>query len=285
MATTTDVEVGFAEVEPPGRLPRAPGRPHVAVLVSLNFPDMTEEVAELVRRFTGNALRGLTDLGASFELLDSSDPAGLERSASLAGVDADALLVLGGGDIDPSYSGQDPSAEIPNSYGVDAEADRVSIDIIRSYADGDLPVLGICRGSQLINVAWGGSILPDIDDYALHRGGHGEEMFVDEPVRVEPDTRLAGLIGSGPITVRSGHHQAVDRVAPGFRVAARAEDGIVEGIEHPARWVLGVQFHPEDDTGGDRELRLLFQGLLDAVAADPNAQIDDQTMPRRRSVP
>jgi putative glutamine amidotransferase len=254
-----------AEVEPADALPRQAGRPHVAVLVSLNFPDLTEPVAALVRRFTRNALVAVTDAGASYELVDSSVPAELE-AAVRGEVEADALLVLGGGDIATTCYGG-PDGPVPNSYGVDEDADRGSLALIRSFADGDSPVLGICRGSQLINVAYGGSILPDIADYHLHRGGEGEPMFLDEKVEVAEGTRLASILGAGPLIVRSGHHQAVDRPGEELVVSARALDGIVEGIEHPRRWVVGVQFHPEDDDAGDRDLRLLVAALLEACAS------------------
>ncbi|GAB7004868.1 gamma-glutamyl-gamma-aminobutyrate hydrolase family protein [Nocardioides sp. AN3] len=268
MTDTTDVSavVTRAEVEPAQPLPREDGRPHVAVLVSLNFPDMTEPVAGLVRRFTRNALAAVTAAGASYTLVDSSVPADLD-AARTGGVEADALLVLGGGDIAAACYGG-PDGPVPNSYGIDEAADRGSIELIGVYAAADRPVLGICRGSQLINVAYGGTILPDIEDYRLHRGGPGEPMFLDEKVEVLDGSRLAGIVGAGPLVVRSGHHQAVEVVGADLVVAARALDGIVEAVEHPTRWVLGVQFHPEDDDGGDRDLTLLVQAMLDAAADD-----------------
>jgi putative glutamine amidotransferase len=255
--------VTLAEVTPVGALPAEAGRPHIAVLVSLNFPDLTEPVAELVRRFTRNALAAVTAAGASYTLVDSSVPEDLAR-AEAAGPAADALLVLGGGDIAPACYGG-PDGPVPNSYGVDEAADRGSLALIRAYAGDDRPILGICRGSQLINVAHGGTIVPDIEEYRPHRGGPGEPVFLDEKVEVAEGTRLASIVGAGPLTVRSGHHQAVDRVGDGLVVAARALDGVVEAVEHPGRWILGVQFHPEDDDGGDRELTLLVAALLAAV--------------------
>lgn len=252
-----------AEVEPPDALAPAGGRPHLAVLASLNFPDLTEPVAELVRRFTGNALAAVTAAGASYDLLDSSDPSELKVA-----VDADGLLILGGGDVASACYGG-PAGPAPNSYGVDEAADRVSIDLIHAYVGADRPVLGICRGSQLINVAYGGTLIPDIEDYRLHRGGPGEPMFLDEKIDVVDGTLLASLVGGRPLVVRAGHHQAVDRVGDGLVVAARAHDGIVEATEDPDRWVLGVQFHPEDDDGSDRELGLLLDGLIGATGWRP----------------
>lgn len=251
-----------AEVTPAAPLPRAAGRPHVAVLVSLNFPDLTDPVAALVRRFTWNALVAVTAAGASYELVDSSVPDQL-ATAVADGAGADGLFVLGGGDIAAACYGG-PSGPVPHSYGVDEAADRGSLALIRSYVAGDRPVLGICRGSQLINVAYGGTIVPDIADHRLHRGGPGEPMFLDEKIEVTAGTRLADIVGAGPVIVRSGHHQAVDHAGAGLVVAARALDGIVEAVEDPTRWVLGVQFHPEDDDGGDRELTALVRAFLDA---------------------
>ncbi|MDH6197021.1 putative glutamine amidotransferase [Mycobacterium frederiksbergense] len=255
------------EVEPSDMRTREPGRPHIAVLVSLNFPGLTAPVAALQRRFTRTALAALAELDASFELVDTSEPGSVDVV-----VDADGLLVLGGGDIAAvCYGG--PDGPVPNAYGVDEQADRVSLRMIQAYIDADRPVLGICRGSQLINVCYGGTIIADITDYQLHRGQPGEHLFIDEKVEVAAGTRLAAILGAGPIVVRSGHHQAVDAVADELVVAARALDGIVEGVEHPTDWVLGVQFHPEDDDGPLAPLYKLFAGFL-AASGQPSAPTD-----------
>jgi putative glutamine amidotransferase len=246
-----------AEVEatPPGGVA---GGPRVAVLVSLNFPDLTEPVAELVRRFTGCALQTLADLGASYTLFDTSDP--LPDPSAVASYDR--LLVLGGGDVSATcYGGSDEG--IPNAYGVDRRADDDSIAAIRAAFEAERPVLAICRGSQLVNVAWGGTIIPDIEEYHLHRGGPDEPMFLDEKVTLSPGTRLAAIMGTDRLTVRSGHHQAVDAVGPGLVVAARADDGLVEAVEHPDRWLVGVQWHPEDDDGPEADRVRLFRAFLD----------------------
>ena len=244
------------EAVPPG----GPGDgPSVAVIVSLNFPDLTEPVAELVRRFTRCALQTLADLGASYELFDTStalpDPEAVARH--------DRLLVLGGGDVSATcWGGSDEG--VPNSYGVDRRADDDSITAIRAAADASVPVLAICRGAQLLNVAYGGTVVPDITDFLLHRGGPGEAMFLDEKVTLAPGTRLHDLYPTPRLTVRSGHHQAVDDVADGFVVAATADDGVVEAIEHPEAWLVGVQWHPEDDDGPLGDRLTLFEGFLAA---------------------
>lgn len=248
-----------APASPPGPGGGGTG-PHVAVLVSLNFPDMDDQVAGLVRRFTRVALETLVGLGATYELLDTSTPLpdpGLVTAT-------DGLLLLGGGDIDGACYGAPGQA--PHTYGVDARADRDALAAIAAAEAADLPVLGICRGNQLLNVHRGGTIIPDIGDFALHRGGEGEPMFLDEKIRVLPDTRLRGLLDTDLVVGRSGHHQAIDTVGAGLRVAAVAADGIVEGIEDPDRWLVGVQWHPEDDDGPEADRIALFRGFLDAAA-------------------
>lgn len=232
---------------------------HVAVLVSLNFPGMTVHTAELVTRFTRTALETVVDLGASFELFDTSEP--LPDAARVTA--CDGLLMLGGGDVDGRLYGAE-HRDVPNSYGVDIRADQDGIAAIRAAVEDDLPVLGICRGSQLINVARGGTIIPDIDDYGLHRGGPGEPMFLDEEIVIVPGSRLAALMGSERIVGRSGHHQAVAELGEGLVVVAQAHDGIVEGLEDPDRWLVGVQWHPEDDDGPEADRMRLFSGFVDA---------------------
>lgn len=272
MSTTTEAVEGTNGSEVPGgcrvRLAEVdPGRrpdkaiAHIAVLVSLNFPGLSEPVAELVRRFTRTALSTLIQLDASFELFDTSDP--LRDPAAVA--EADGLLVLGGGDIDGSVYGCYDS-NVPNSYGVDVRADVDSIEALQAAVAAWRPVLAICRGSQLVNVAHGGTVIPDIEDFRLHRGGPGEPLFIDEPVTVVPGTRLASFLTDHRLTVRSGHHQAIDRVAQGFVVNARADDGVIEGIEHEDRWVLGIQWHPEDPDGPAHDRLRLFEAFVGAAS-------------------
>ncbi|MET8249100.1 gamma-glutamyl-gamma-aminobutyrate hydrolase family protein [Streptomyces sp. NPDC005202] len=245
------------EVEPDGG--GAGENPRIAVLVSLNFPDLTEPVADLVRRFTRTALTTLRDLGAGYELLDTSDGA-LGDPAAVAGFDG--LFLLGGGDVDGELYGV--SGDVPNSYGVDRRADEYSIAAIRAAVAADRPVLGVCRGSQLINVAFGGTLVPDLEDYRLHHGGPGQPLFLDEKVTIADGTRLAALVGERRPTVRSGHHQAVEEPGAELVVAATADDGVIEAIEHPEKWVIGVQWHPEDPDGSDEHRMRLFRGFTAA---------------------
>ncbi len=268
--------VRLAEVLPAGPPPARPVA-RVGVVVSLNFPDLGEETAALVRRFTRVCLESLHAQGAAFELFDTSAP--LADPDSIAG--HDGLLLLGGGDVDPSCYGS-ADLDVPNSYGVDVRADRDALRMIGVAEDAALPVLGICRGSQLVNVHRGGTIVPDIEDHALHRGGPGEPMFLDEKIGIEEGTRLRAILGAEQVVARSGHHQAVDRVGRDLVVAARALDGVVEAIEDPDRWVLGVQWHPEDDDGPADDRRRLFGAF---VAACVERRDHQPTTPEKRNRP
>lgn len=233
--------------------------PTVAVVVSLNIPQMTDEVAGLVARFTRVALTELNDVGARVVLLDASksplDPVSIADSA-------DGVLFLGGGDVDATIYGH--TEPVNHEYGVDRAADDYSIEIIHSTIERDAPLLCICRGSQLLNVALGGDLIPDIENYHPHRGGSGDPMFKDEQVILEPGSAIHQILGLDRLAVRSGHHQAVNRLGAGLVVSARAEDGIIEGTELPsATWVVGVQWHPEDDDGSASDRRALFTVFVD----------------------
>ncbi len=165
---------------------------------------------------------------------------------------ADALVMVGGDDVDPAVYGQ----ENRGSGRTDPEADAFDVALIAEAHRRSLPLFAICRGHQLLNVALGGTLLQDIpQDRIRHSAGRsetGEEIAPEHEVSVTPDSRVLGPVlagaGLGPsIRVNSLHHQAVDICAPGLRVSARAEDGTVEGLESidPDWLVLSVQWHPE----------------------------------------
>lgn len=234
--------------------------PRIAVLLSLNFPDMNAHVAGLVRRFTRVALEECADLDLDWRLVDTS--AELPEAAEVVAA-SDGLLLLGGGDVDSELYGV--PGPVPHEYGVDPAADLFCIASIRAALARDLPVLAVCRGSQLLNLAFDGTLVPDLDPWHLHKGDYESGLFLDEHVTVLADTRLASILGGTDWTVRSGHHQAVDVVGPGLRLAALADDGVVEAVEHPERWAIGVQWHPEDDDGHGHDRRLLWSALAAAA--------------------
>jgi len=184
-------------------------------------------------------------------------PAGYPRSVTAAGglpvvippVDGstelldllDGVVFTGGSDLNPSLYGQEPH---PASAGFHDGRDRAELALIREAIRRDMPVLGICRGMQLLNVALGGDLVQHLGS-DTHKGPPGTYTFHD--VDVTAGTRLADVLGAGTRT-HSCHHQAPDRLGEGLRPSAVADDGTVEGIELPAaRFAIGVLWHPEED--------------------------------------
>jgi putative glutamine amidotransferase len=151
----------------------------------------------------------------------------------------DGLVLQGGADISPLTYGEEP---LKPEWAGDPVRDRYEISLVEAFTAAGKPVLGICRGLQLVNVALGGSLHQDIPH---HRSGEYDQHAHD--VRLEPGSGLARLYGeTGPRRVVSIHHQAIKRVAPGLRVEARAEDGVIEAVrgEGPG-YICAVQWHPE----------------------------------------
>jgi putative glutamine amidotransferase len=182
----------------------------------------------------------------------------------------DGLLLTGGPDVDPAAYGQ---AERHPTVELDPLRDAYELALARQALARDLPVLAICRGAQVLNVAAGGTLVQDLPSarptsvpHAVNEPAHA----IAHDVRVVPGTGLArllapGLAGGEALAVNSRHHQSVDEPAPGFIVSAAAGDGTVEAIERPeARFCVGVQWHPENfwRTG---EFTSLFEGLAAAA--------------------
>jgi putative glutamine amidotransferase len=155
----------------------------------------------------------------------------------------DGLLFPGGADLDPELYDQEPHDE---TFGVDSERDQVELHLLEEALACDMPVLAVCRGSQVLNVARGGDLLqhlPDVVGDEKHK--HTPGAFADHDVTVEEGTRLAALVGERA-PVKSHHHQGFGRIGEGLRVAARAEDGTIEAVEDPKlRFAVGVLWHPE----------------------------------------
>jgi gamma-glutamyl-gamma-aminobutyrate hydrolase PuuD len=171
----------------------------------------------------------------------------------------DGLVFSGGSDLDPELYGQEAH---PETLGVFAERDRAELELLEAALARDLPVLAICRGSQVLNVAQGGDLvqhLPDLVGDEKHK--HTPGTFAEHDVTIAPGTRLAELLGDHA-PVKSHHHQGLGRLGDGLRPAAHAEDGVVEAVEDPGRrFTLGVLWHPE--AGEDMKL---FEGLVAAAA-------------------
>jgi putative glutamine amidotransferase len=167
----------------------------------------------------------------------------------------DGLVFSGGSDLDPELYDQEPHVE---TTGVHPERDRAELALLEAALARDMPVLAVCRGSQVLNVARGGDLvqhLPDIVGDGKHK--HTPGAFADHDIRLEAGTRLASLLGEHA-PVKSHHHQGFGRVGDRLRVAAYAEDGTIEAVEDPARrFALGVLWHPE----AGEDLRL-FEELV-----------------------
>jgi gamma-glutamyl-gamma-aminobutyrate hydrolase PuuD len=192
------------------------------------------------------------------------EPVGVSPEQPLSTTDrVEGLLLTGGTDLDPGLYGQPPD---PRSETPDPMRDRMELTLLREALDRDLPVLAICRGMQLLNVAHpGGTLFQHIEGHAVRGDDPSRPVH---PVMVEHDTLLSRIIASDRCQVNSRHHQAVDRVGEGLVVVARAHDGIVEGVERTdRRFVLGIQWHPEDQVDVFPEQRRLFEAFRDVLGA------------------
>lgn len=166
----------------------------------------------------------------------------------------DAVVLHGGGDIDPARYRQSPTTE--HLYGINARHDEVELAVMGRAVELERPTLAICRGLQILNVALGGTLHQHID-----RPGHRQEFH---PVSLEPGSRAALATGTDrPDACHSYHHQAIDELGRGLRVTGRHSDGTIEAVElDGATWIVGVQWHPEDSAADDPQQQGLFDALV-----------------------
>ena len=221
-------------------------------------------------------VRGWTEdgVGVPARYVDALRRAGAQEALFLPELDDDAagdvlarvdgLLLIGGGDLDPTTYGD---AATDTVYGVSAARDACELALVRAAIEGELPTLAICRGHQVLAVALGAKLDQHITDRPglLDHGVPGvEDGARAHVVQVEPDSQLADAMGTTTPTVSCHHHQAVTTVGPQTRVVAAAPDGVVEGIELVGSdaWVVGVQWHPEDTAGSDSTQQRLFDTFV-----------------------
>jgi len=223
--------------------------PRIAITPCRKMPDYVESV-----RLAG---------GSPWELSYAGDPVEAVVSSCAA------LVLTGGADVAPERYGEARHAAVTD---VDAARDEYEIALVTAAIAADLPILAICRGLQVMNVAAGGSLIQDIPSQV----GTGVPHQVSDPkdviahdVAIVPGSRLAAMMGEaasgGRLAVNSRHHQAVRRLASGLLVTAEAPDGVIEAIERPSsRFCVGVQWHPENFVESGTFLPL-FAGLIAAA--------------------
>ena len=181
----------------------------------------------------------------------------------------DGVVLSGGGDIDPSCYGEEP---LPQVSGIDRMRDRLELQLTRwALADGK-PILGLCRGLQVINVALGGTLYQDIPRQLgsdlVHDSSltHQDWTYMAHKVRLEPGSKLAQIFGTAIFDINSLHHQSIKQVAPGLRAVGWAPDGVIEAIESEnGHFVMAVQCHPEALQGDtDPRWRALFKSFVES---------------------
>lgn len=182
--------------------------------------------------------------------------------ASLHGVSG--LLLTGGSDVNPALYGE---ARLPETDEPDDERDKLESALIAEALERDLPLLAICRGMQLLNVQQGGTLIQHLPSVTRHQKRTADRSLPVHQVEIVPDTLLASIAGEPAWGVNSRHHQAIARPGAELRVSARdAEDGTIEAVEIPdKRFVLAVQWHPEDQSPSDPNQAKLFLRFADAL--------------------
>ncbi len=220
-------------------------------------------------QFNGNYPAALAASGA----LPIVIPLGLPEDALHAIFEQlDGLCLPGGGDVDPAYYAEERHAALGT---VDAPRDATELTLARWALAADLPVLGICRGIQLLNVAAGGSLYQDLPAQLPGAGRHDFKL-AESPwerpvhrVRMVEDSLLAAIFGTDELMTNSFHHQAVKQPGDGFLAVAWADDEVVEGIENRSRrFAVGVQWHPEGMYRTDHRSCKLFAAFVAAARGD-----------------
>ena len=179
-------------------------------------------------------------------------------------LDFDALLLCGGNDVNPARYGQ----EMNGAREIDDARDAAEWYLLEQYIAQGKPVFGVCRGHQVLNIYFGGTLIQDLPNGLDH--STGQDFSCTHPITVEEGSVMASLYGAGTVVVNSYHHQAVDKPGKGLRITARSKDGTVEAMEHESLPIFSVQFHPEqmccsfarDEVADGRQL---FQKFVDMI--------------------
>jgi putative glutamine amidotransferase len=185
----------------------------------------------------------------------------------------DGVFLPGGVDMDPAVYSE---SRLPECGVTDPDRDRVEVAMVQwAIADGK-PVLAVCRGVQVLNVAAGGTLYQDLAEWCDAAIKHDywpmevkQRQDLVHEVTIEDGTQLASIIGAGTTTVNSMHHQGIKKLAPGLIVNSRAPDGLIEGVEgsDDGSYLIGVQWHPEELVESDPAMSRLFESFIEAAAA------------------
>ena len=217
---------------------------------------------------TNDYLRALTAAGVPLSAIDVVTP------LAPASGPFDALVLGGGIDVDPARYGRETLAD--GKVEVDGDRDAIDFALLDEARRTGAPVLGICRGMQVVNVALGGTLVQDIPSErpseVVHQRSRDEKTRRDHEVAIAPGTRLARIARASRIAVNSRHHQAIEELAPGLAVSGTAPDGVPEAVESAAGpWLLAVQWHPEN-LAGDPISERIFGDFVQAARARAEAR-------------
>jgi putative glutamine amidotransferase len=238
--------------------------PALAVVEATRFRSHDPAYHDYVQLLVGNVIAEARAHGWAVTRLAADEG----TDALLAATEpADAIVIVGGEDIHPGFYGA--ATGYPHESRHLPVADAAQLALVHAAIRRGTPLLGICRGLQIVNVALGGTLVQDLGEECAHvnRGVPIPQVLTTHGVHVEPDSRLADLLGTGPLEVRSAHHQAVDALGGELVVTARSHDGHVEAIEHRDAPVLAVQWHPEDVAAPAGQLTALLGALRPATVA------------------
>jgi putative glutamine amidotransferase len=178
----------------------------------------------------------------------------------------DGLLLMGGGDVEPSRYG---GGEHPQMYGVEPDRDAFEIALVHAADAAAIPTLAICRGIQVLNVAFGGSLHPHLPDVEA-MGPHGPPLSGDpvlHDVKLTQGSRVAGAMSADLVYGASHHHQGIDRLGDGLVPIGWSQDGLIEAVEREDGWMVGVQWHPEETAATEPAHQGLFHALVRESAA------------------
>lgn len=231
---------------------------------SMDAATVSPAYADELHSLAANAGRTLTAAADDTQVVyvDATNPMALADNFVRR---YDAVVILGGADMDPArYGGtRDDRAA---SHGVDTEADEFEISLVLAAREAQIPLLGICRGLQVVNVALGGSLISDVGDSGMHNDHPSFKLMVDHDVEISEGSRLAQILGIGKLPTRSAHHQGISRASDQVKVTARAEDGLIEAVEATDDWwMIAVQWHPEEKCARVDDFAALCDALINAA--------------------